>query len=550
MTTDVDDAVNPLKPLRASNELLRDTILEECKKIVGSHGLIALCLYGPRVSELIEKSAFNVLIVAKGFKPNVTVSTTSLNEVHLSILTVDQEAFEGDVGRGSLGDLASEVLMGPYEPLVGEDYLRRMEVEAKRRVVKELLENVVLEFPDLSEELYIRPEYFIHEVALRKAQLSLFTHAFFSGTGRGTRVEAVLRGYEDALKELALEGLVKGHDGYFKMDRGFIQTVKRRKARASTFLRKLRRAFLSQALGFLPKVASLLIEEVPFVWEDPRKHLFLSTPLGLTSLYDQTPIEGFVKKFAPGWELVKVEPIGFGSILSPVRLLTIQRGYEERKVLVKNFKDWLGLKWLPLALWTLGTYPFAVLGESRLEREYVFNKFLRGKGINVPEVLYVSYEERLLFEEYVKGTSAVEALSKAPQLVEGALKGVGEELAKVHALGVTIGDCKPGNVLIAEGIRPYFIDLEQATVDGDKAWDIAEFLYYSGHYVSPISPADAERIASSFIEGYLSAGGDEKAVKKAGTARYAKVFSLFTLPHIILAMSKVCKKAKGAEAIY
>jgi hypothetical protein len=87
------------------------------------------------------------------------------------------------------------------------------------------------------------------------------------------------------------------------------------------------------------------------------------------------------------------------------------------------------------------------------------------------------------------------------------------------------------------------VDLEQASRDGNQAWDVAEFLYYSGHYASPISPADsAELIATEFIKGYLETGGKKKAVKKAGSPRYTKVFSIFTPPHIILAISNICRK--------
>jgi hypothetical protein len=54
-------------------------------------------------------------------------------------------------------------------------------------------------------------------------------------------------------------------------------------------------------------------------------------------------------------------------------------------------------------------------------------------------------------------------------------------------------------------------------------------------------------IATNFIEGYLEAGGKKETVKNASSARYTKVFSVFTPPHILLAISGICQKM-GKEA--
>jgi hypothetical protein len=52
----------------------------------------------------------------------------------------------------------------------------------------------------------------------------------------------------------------------------------------------------------------------------------------------------------------------------------------------------------------------------------------------------------------------------------------------------------------------------------------------------------ASIIAKNFIEGYLEAGGKTETVKKAASARYTKVFSVFTPLHIIIAISNICRK--------
>ncbi|MEM2093176.1 MAG: hypothetical protein QXE16_02710, partial [Candidatus Bathyarchaeia archaeon] len=81
-----------------------------------------------------------------------------------------------------------------------------------------------------------------------------------------------------------------------------------------------------------------------------------------------------------------------------------------------------------------------------------------------------------------------------------------------------------------------------ASKGGDKAWDIAEFVYFVGHYVSPLEGVQrAERIVKSFIKGYLMAGGSPAVVKAAGKPKYTRVFSLFVFPNVILALSKLCQ---------
>jgi hypothetical protein len=71
------------------------------------------------------------------------------------------------------------------------------------------------------------------------------------------------------------------------------------------------------------------------------------------------------------------------------------------------------------------------------------------------------------------------------------------------------------------------------------------FLYYSGHYLQPLYGNDkAESIAKVFINGYLKAGGDVDVIKKAGSSKYTRVFSIFTMWTIISAISNVCRKTE------
>jgi tRNA A-37 threonylcarbamoyl transferase component Bud32 len=277
----------------------------------------------------------------------------------------------------------------------------------------------------------------------------------------------------------------------------------------------------------------------------------MPTPNGLVPLSDSTTIEAFARRIMSSEDVSGMTIKEVGGVLNTVFLLTFQEKGKERKIVVKRFEDWFGFKWFPLALWTLGTKTFTVLGRSRQEKEYAINQFLRGHGFAVPEILHVSYRKRLIFKEFIEGESMGEVIKriiscpkKAPDTT--ILRDVARKIAEVHELGVSLGDCKPENIIIDLDGKPFFVDLEQASRDGNHTWDIAEFLYYSGHYASPISPADpAEIIATEFIKGYLEAGGKKRPVMRAGSPRYTKVFSIFTPPHVILAISDVCKRMGG-----
>ena len=158
--------------------------------------------------------------------------------------------------------------------------------------------------------------------------------------------------------------------------------------------------------------------------------------------------------------------------------------------------------------------------------------------------------------EYIDGENLSEAIKRLatstdPSTIQNVLftvGKVGELFAKVHSYNVALGDTKPDNVLIKQDGTIFLIDFEQATKEGDKAWDIAVFLYYSGHYLEPFySNSKAKSVAKAFIDGYLKGGGNVLNVRKAGAPKYTRIFSIFTIPPAIRAISDVCKKTELKE---
>jgi tRNA A-37 threonylcarbamoyl transferase component Bud32 len=555
------------------NRDIRETALDLCRRFAGSRKIVAACFYGPHVYGYAdEKADLDVLLVLGEHRPQLMSYSEALNGPTLSVLVADQRAFERDVDRGWLGEFIAEKIAAPYDSLINGEYLKIQEAKLKRRFIWELLENLVSEFPELSHELLIQPKYFLYEAVLRRARLfPPMTYRFLNMTTKNLReknLDTMINGYLKALNELAEEKWIVFSDGFVKIDETFLKAVDKRKVQVAGFLKSVQSAVSLYALSVYSKMArGLTYDQERFMrsqrwiktnetaaWiEDPKRYLFIQTPLGLVPLSDDTTIKDFLRKAVPSGEISEVQIEGLGGVLNTVYLLKFRRDHEEQKVVVKEYKDWWGFKWFPLALWTLGSRNFAVLGRSRLEREYALNQFLSSQGFPVPSVLYVSPQKRLIFEEFIDGENLVEIVKRiisAEQVTDeevATIREVGRRIAEAHKLSVALGDCKPENFITAKNGKVYFVDLEQASRNGNQAWDIAEFLYYTGHFVSPMSSTKAaELISKEFIRGYVRAGGAKEIVKKAGSVRYTKVFSVFTWPHVILAISNFCKKA-GAE---
>ncbi len=553
-----------------ASEVSEETVLDICKRIAGVREIVAACFYGSRICGYANyKGDVNVLLVLGDFRLRLKSYQKPLNKPNVFILAVDKGAFERDVEQGWLGEFFAEKITVPYQPFVNKEYLWQKEVQMKKRIIQELLENMVLEYPELSHEFLIQAEYFMYKSMKQRARLFppiIYSYLnMLSDDVKTKNIESIMEGYLQALNELAEENRIAFSNEHIKITKNFIKTVKKRKLRIQTFLKSLQKAALIHLVSFFPKMTVPLtseeeifmkthrnveIEELSSQLEEPEKYLLMPTPFGLVALSDETTIEDFVRKTVPGGEVLDMKIENMGGVLNDVYQLRLKKDKEEQRIVVKKFKDWHGFKWFPLALWVVGTKSFAVLGQSRLEREYAINQFLSNKGFLVPKVLYVSPQEGLIFKEFIEGENLVHVIkriisSSNKQVTAdiALVKEVGKKIAEAHRLGVTFGDCKPENILISKEGKLYFLDLEQASRNGNQAWDIAEFLYYSGHYVFPLSSTDVvEFMARKFIEGYLEGGGKKETVRNASSPRYTKVFSIFTPPQVILAISNLCRK--------
>ena len=553
------------------NDNLQRQILNLSRHVAGSAQIVAISLFDNcPTGATSSKVVMQVVAVIRNFQPKLMSYMKVLNERNLIMVAIDQWIFERDVERGFLGEAAAGMLVFPYLAIKGEDYLRRQELVLKRRLILELLENLVLEFPELSDRIHIKPDYFMYEVMLNRVRvfppLAFCTSGFMSNPKEQNN--SVLEGYVKAIEQLKKEKKLLLLENYVMIPKKFVSQTSNTRTRFTKITRNAQRSIFTtlfevfpQLLNFLSQNTEALLKFQRPQWKlgpdenrhfiDPQKFVFVQTAKGFVSLADRVSMEVYARKMLLRDKSGTVKFKQMGGVLNDVYLINVSSEEGEQKVLVKRFKDWSGFKWFPLSLWSFGARTFAVLGRTRLEKECAISEILRNEGFNVPKLLHVSHSKRLVFMEFVEGENLSIAIKRiatsSANNSENELKVItrlGEIMARVHALNITLGDTKPENVIVNADDRIYLLDFEQATREGDKAWDVAEFLYFSGHYLPPLNNNDkAESVANAFIRGYLNGGGDINFVRQAGSPKYTRVFSVFTAPAVVLAMSKVCKKS-------
>ena len=568
---------NLSRHLKHPDQKLTEQIVNFCRHIAGSCQIAGTCICSDYVLGFSDtKTILEILLVIRDFQPRLISYVKVLDARNIIVYAVDEWVFERDVDRGFLGEALARKMIFPYISLMNGNYLNLQEVKLKKRLVLELLETLVLDFPELSYEFHIKPEYFMYESMLTRARLfppmiyGLLN--FMRKDVRKGNIELVMRGYSEALKELEEEKAVAFSDGYMKISQRFADEARSRKVRFTNLFKTAQRTLFTSLLSIFPTALNILSQnretflkfqrnarensKLINQLEDPHRFLYVPTARGLVPLTSKMDIEPFAREVLSPSEDAEVKIEEIGGVLNDVYLVKAVAKDKERKIVVKRFRDWSSFKWFPLTLWALGTRTFAVLGRSRLERECAINQLLYSKGFAVPKILHVSHANRLVFMEHVEGENLGEVIKRIVNMKNhqgitedsGVISKVGQKLADVHALGIALGDTKPENLMVGQNGEIYMLDFEQASRNGDKVWDIAEFLYYSGHYVPPFArTSSAELITKTFIKGYLKAGGDVKLVKKAGNPKYTKVFSIFTLPLIILAISNICRKADKLE---
>ena len=516
------------------------------------------------------------MLVIYQFSPRIMSYIKTVNEKTIFVFAVDQWVFERDIEIGLLGEAIAGKLIFPHSALYGENYLHKKEVSLKKRLILELLENLASSFPELTHRIQIQPQYFLYEVITNRIRFSPLLIYDVSNLMNGLLLNEAefLNSYNEALQQLEMEEKIYFLNDCVKISEKILKQCQDPKVKIINLTKNAPRRLFSSIFGTFPQLINIFSQNTeaflktqkinwrkqldqPYLFIDPQKYVFFQTSTGLLSLSDKIDIKGFAQKMFLNQSVdIEVEPLG--GMLNDVYLINARGNGTVTKVLAKRFKDWSGFKWFPLTVWSLGTRPFAITAQARLAKEYAISEFLYNEGFKVPKILHVSNAERLVFMEFIEGENLSHVIKRIAtatesQTLEQELANIskaGGILARVHSFNIVLGDTKPENMLVNRDGTIFMIDFEQAVqdADGDKAWDVAVFLYYAGHFLQPLyGNAKAELIAKAFINGYLKGGGDIKVINKAGLPKYTRIFSIFTMWNIISTIANVLKKTESLK---
>ena len=140
------------------NGELHQQILEFCMHVAGSAEIPAVTLLDNSAETSSVKATLEVVTVILDFQPRLLSYVRNIGGRSIVFFAVDQWVFERDVDRGFLGEAVAGTLIFPHTTLRGKEYLQKQEIMLKKRLILELLENLVLSFPDLARQLHIKPK--------------------------------------------------------------------------------------------------------------------------------------------------------------------------------------------------------------------------------------------------------------------------------------------------------------------------------------------------------------------------------------------------------
>lgn len=151
---------------------LRKEILAFLDEKISPFGVVAVAAYRPFLGDTVEKEKIvDILVVTNAPKMTLQYKTRSIIGNKVRFLVVDMKSFKKDVNNDWMGGILVENLLLPYIPLINKKYLWKKEIEAKKRIITEILGNLILEYPETCRELLIEPKYFMLEAMVRKAAL-------------------------------------------------------------------------------------------------------------------------------------------------------------------------------------------------------------------------------------------------------------------------------------------------------------------------------------------------------------------------------------------
>jgi tRNA A-37 threonylcarbamoyl transferase component Bud32 len=541
---------------------LKEIALGVLDELAPSTQRVALCEYGPAIyARPGSYRGQDLLVVCESYPNGLRAHLRVINGRDVRFLIADRGLMESDIAKGTLGDFLTEKFLYPNRALVNGDYLENVNLQAKARVVKEEARDLVVEYGELCRGLVAKPEFFgisrmrkrarvflpsmaeylsLLDTSVSQHNVSVLHSSFKAAISWMKKDEVELDGEYVTFQDSAIDKWLKD-----RVSEQAVNILRQSQRAFYSYLTKGRSIFLSLDLlarelseplraGLDPALAGRKAV-------NPKDYLYLRTSEGFATFNETASFVDVVAKLRPG-RPITVSPLA--GVLNEVVLVTVGK----EQFVAKKFTDWHGFKWFTLNLVSFGSKMFAVSGKTRMTNEYGINRYLAKKGVRVPLIIHANLKQRILVEQYIPGTVlsdfAAQAVNQGTfsKSESQTARALGETLARIHSLGVSVGDSKPENFVASNG-DIFTVDLEQAGKRRDFAWDIAELLFYAGHYSTSTSPTRGlTQMVEAFTEGYLLKG-QAAELRQAAALRYVKAFSFWTPAPVILEISKILHEA-------
>lgn len=145
-----------------------------------------------------------------------------------------------------------------------------------------------------------------------------------------------------------------------------------------------------------------------------------------------------------------------------------------------------------------------VSANLRMENEIYFSRLLRDNGINAPKILKQYVRDKVIVMDFIEGEKMDQV-----DLNNELLREAGSVVARIHSMGIYMNDNTPCNFILKDN-NIYIVDLEGFSRKGNRAWDLANFIFWLG--------SNGEGI-NSFMKGYKEemdrgSGSAKKIIEK------------------------------------
>jgi len=520
----------------------RSSLEEVATSVVNKSTIAGLVAYGSKVAGYARPdSDYDLIIVSKRFREGIRYRYVE-EPVTASALIVDEHLLAQDAQSSYLGEFVVGRLLNVYEPIVNQDLFTRIELLYKRRVLIEALLELSEDYGDFCKHLVVPYDYFLFEKLSKRASMyppALYSYVqTYSCTLGAENRNISMSGFSSAAEALASRGLLS------VVPAGVMMAPENMKGDAFTKVQSIfsltTRGLTQYAVhGYAGRVGLSVYRreaesKLKRMRDAPRPIPELERPRVLLRLEegviipDASLLEKELSRLL-GFVTYSTKERDIGDPYSTTRVLTFSEGARESAVVVKSYSDVRSLKWALLGIWAAAANRFSMTPMARLSREYAMTRNLRRNGVLVPAILAIAPGERILVKEFISGktlSSVIDRLMKGNSEGIDHVSAYAHLMAKVHGAGLALGDAKASNVVISpRGL--YLTDLEQSVPDGDMAWDIAEFLYYTAKL--SIREEAMGRVARAFLGAYVSSGS-RQIVASAKSPKYYRPFQPFVTP--------------------